>query len=161
MQYISPSSGFPLSLQMNGTSIMDKTPVLLVFPLFFLSFFFFFSSASLWLPTYLPPPSCLCAQLCNPMDCSAPGSSVHGLFQARILGCHFLLLFFVSLNISSTFSTCQALIEALQIQIKPSNNGRDGWLTTNILIPPAPPLKKKKFWPCSTAVRILVPQPGI
>ena len=105
--------------------------------------FFFFSSASLWLPTYLPPPSCLCAQSCNPMDCSAPGSSVHGLFQARILCCDFLLLFFVSLNISSTFSTCQALIEALQIQIKPSNNGRDGWLTTNILIPPAPPLKKK------------------
>jgi len=25
------------------------------------------------------------AQSCNPMDCSLPGSSVHGLFQARIL----------------------------------------------------------------------------
>ena len=23
--------------------------------------------------------------LCNPMDCSPPGSSVHGIFQARIL----------------------------------------------------------------------------
>ena len=23
--------------------------------------------------------------LCNPMDCSLPGSSVHGIFQARIL----------------------------------------------------------------------------
>ena len=33
--------------------------------------------------------SCMCAQLCltlcNPMDCSLPGSSLHGLFQARIL----------------------------------------------------------------------------
>ena len=35
---------------------------------------------------------CVCAQsllscpaLCNPMDCSAPGSSVHGILQARIL----------------------------------------------------------------------------
>ena len=32
---------------------------------------------------------CVCAQscltLCNPMDCSPPGSSVHGIFQARIL----------------------------------------------------------------------------
>ena len=32
---------------------------------------------------------CLCAQLCpslcNPMDCNPPGSSVHGIFQARIL----------------------------------------------------------------------------
>ena len=32
---------------------------------------------------------CVCAQscliLCNPMDCSLPGSSVHGILQARIL----------------------------------------------------------------------------
>ena len=32
---------------------------------------------------------CMCAQLCptlcNPLNCSPPGSSVHGIFQARIL----------------------------------------------------------------------------
>ena len=27
----------------------------------------------------------LCLTLCDPMDCSPPGSSVHGIFQARIL----------------------------------------------------------------------------
>ena len=27
----------------------------------------------------------LCPTLCNPMDCSQPGSSVHGIFQARVL----------------------------------------------------------------------------
>ena len=27
----------------------------------------------------------LCSTLCNPMDCSPPGSSVHGFLQARIL----------------------------------------------------------------------------
>ena len=27
----------------------------------------------------------LCQILCNPMDCSLPGSSVHGILQARIL----------------------------------------------------------------------------
>ena len=27
----------------------------------------------------------LCPTLCNPMDCSLPGSSVHGILQARIL----------------------------------------------------------------------------
>ena len=27
----------------------------------------------------------LCQTLCNPMDYSLPGSSVHGIFQARIL----------------------------------------------------------------------------
>ena len=26
-----------------------------------------------------------CPALCNPLDCSSPGSSVHGIFQARIL----------------------------------------------------------------------------
>ena len=26
-----------------------------------------------------------CPALCDPMDCSLPGSSVHGIFQARIL----------------------------------------------------------------------------
>ena len=28
-----------------------------------------------------------CLTLCDPMDCSPPGSSVHGVFQARILEC--------------------------------------------------------------------------
>ena len=26
-----------------------------------------------------------CVRLCNGMDCSPPGSSVHGIFQARVL----------------------------------------------------------------------------
>ena len=26
-----------------------------------------------------------CLTLCNPMDCGSPGSSVHGIFQARVL----------------------------------------------------------------------------
>ena len=47
--------------------------------------FIYFSSIALLLPTHLPPPSCTHAQSCNPMDFSPPDSSVHGLFQARIL----------------------------------------------------------------------------
>ena len=31
------------------------------------------------------------SSLCNPMDCVPPDSSVHGVFQARKVGCHFLL----------------------------------------------------------------------
>ena len=27
----------------------------------------------------------LCPTLCNPMDCSLPGSSIHGIFQTRVL----------------------------------------------------------------------------
>ena len=26
-----------------------------------------------------------CQTLCNPIDCSPPGSSIHGIFQARVL----------------------------------------------------------------------------
>ena len=26
-----------------------------------------------------------CPTLCNPMDCSPPGPSIHGIFQARVL----------------------------------------------------------------------------
>ena len=28
-----------------------------------------------------------CLTLCDPMDCSLPGYSVHGIFQARVLEC--------------------------------------------------------------------------
>jgi len=28
----------------------------------------------------------LCPTLRNPMDCSPPGSSIHGIFQARVIG---------------------------------------------------------------------------
>ena len=28
-----------------------------------------------------------CLTLCNPVDCNPPGSSVHGILQARILEC--------------------------------------------------------------------------
>ena len=32
-----------------------------------------------------------CPTLSDPMDCSQPGSSIHGIFQARVLECHCLL----------------------------------------------------------------------
>ena len=51
----------------------------------FFPILFYFSSTSLLLPTHLPPPSWTHAQSGNSMGCSLPGSSVHGLFQARIL----------------------------------------------------------------------------
>ena len=42
------------------------------------------------LPTRLPAMLCLVAQLCltlcDPVDCSPPGFSLHGLLKARILG---------------------------------------------------------------------------
>ena len=46
---------------------------------------------------YRAPCMCLCLvaasclTLCDPMDCSPPGSSVHGILQGEYWSCHFLL----------------------------------------------------------------------
>ena len=42
-----------------------------------------------------------CLTLCDPMDCSLPCSSVHGISQARVLNYHFLLqgLFLTQVNL--------------------------------------------------------------
>ena len=71
------------------------------FHLFVLSLTFFISFCSFLSTGFLPcvcmcarvcPVSQLCPTVCDPMDCSLPGSSAHGIFQARILvWCHFLL----------------------------------------------------------------------
>ena len=53
----------------------------------------FCKSSGNTVPHYFPIyPECVCAKsfqsclnLCNPMDCSPPGSSVHGILQTRIL----------------------------------------------------------------------------
>ena len=39
-----------------------------------------------------------CPTLSDPMDCSLPGSSVHGIFQARVLECMSVIQFTEGLN---------------------------------------------------------------
>ena len=39
-----------------------------------------------------------CPTLCDPMDCSLPGSSVHGIFQARVLE-------WIAIAFSNTYSS--------------------------------------------------------
>ena len=69
-----------------------------------------------------------CPTLCNPMDCSPLGSSVHGILRARILewGCHFLLKEIFPTQGSNTgilhwqagrFITTSATWEALNIAL--------------------------------------------
>ena len=38
-----------------------------------------------WRPWLLLEVAQSCLTLCNPMDCSLPGFSIHGIFQARVL----------------------------------------------------------------------------
>ena len=52
----------------------------------------FFTTGTIWKVLYLhliqvntSAVTQSCPTLCNPMDCSLPGSSIHGVFQARVL----------------------------------------------------------------------------
>ena len=40
---------------------------------------------NIYAPSIVKEVTLLCLPLCNPMDCSLPGSSIHGIFQARVL----------------------------------------------------------------------------
>ena len=56
-----------------------------------------------------------CPILSDPMDCSLPGSSIHGIFQARVLewvAIAFSLIFLKAGTMSQTF--CIVLIRFIQ-----------------------------------------------
>ena len=74
-----------------------------------------------------------CPTLCNPVDCSSPGSSVHGIFQARILVSQSVqLLSCVQLFVTPWTAACQAalsitnsrsLLQLMSIEsVMPSNH---------------------------------------
>ena len=64
------------------------------------------------------------AFLCDPMDGSLPGSTVHGVFQARILewGCHFLLQ-----GIFPAEGSNLGLLHCRQTLYRPSHSECESW----------------------------------
>ena len=62
-----------------------------------------------------------CPILCDPMDCSPPGSSVHGILQARIL--EWVAIFFFS----GIFQTAQYTWNFLRIDLKHSHQKEKIW----------------------------------
>ena len=94
---IIPSDTFlmPFSLSFSGTPIILMYTCLMLFQtsiklFLFNKIVFLFAVLIGWFPLYYSQikwselaQSCL--TLCDPMDCSLPGSSVHGIFQARVL----------------------------------------------------------------------------
>ena len=64
-----------------------------------------------------------CPTLCNPMDCSPPGSSVHGILQARILEWVAIPFSRGSSNpgIKSRFPRCTRILHCLSHQGSPGN----------------------------------------
>ena len=59
---------------------------------------------------------------CNPMDCSPPGSSVHGILQARTgVGCHFLLQgIFPTQELNPGLLHCRQILYQLSYQGSPN-----------------------------------------
>ena len=65
-----------------------------------------------------------CLTLCDPMDCSPPGSSVHGILQARILeSCHSLLQgIFLTQGSNPGLLHCRQILYPLSHQGSPCSN---------------------------------------
>ena len=56
----------------------------------------------------------LCLTLSDPMDCSLPGSSIHGIFQARVLE-WVAVAFSILRTVSLHFSHCQKSVEHISV----------------------------------------------
>ena len=56
----------------------------------------------------------LCLTLSNPMDCSLPGSSIHGIFQARVLE-WVAVAFSILRTVILHFSHCQKSVEHISV----------------------------------------------
>ena len=56
-----------------------------------------------------------CPTLSDPMDCSLPGSSVHGIFQARVLEWGAIAFSFLPLDTAIYYKTLSYSLEIKQI----------------------------------------------
>ena len=61
--------------------------------------------------------------LCDPMDCSPPGSSIHGIFPGKNtgVGCHFLLQeIFLTQGLNPGLPHCRQMLYQLRHQVSPT-----------------------------------------
>ena len=66
-----------------------------------------------------------CPILSDPMDCSLPGSSIHGIFQARVLEWDAIAFSDISLLVSSIHGICQArMLEWIAIPFSSGSSQR-------------------------------------
>ena len=63
----------------------------------------------------------LCPTLRNPMDCSLPGSSVHGIFQARVLEWVAIAYSAMDMNLSKLQETVEDRVGVAKNQTRFSN----------------------------------------
>ena len=77
-----------------------------------------------------------CPNLCNPMDCSPPGSSVHGILWARIL--EWVAISFSTLQLYSTEKTFKGALA------EPTRPWAEGWSPPN----------SRAWYPCTVRVSL-------
>ena len=85
-----------------------------------------------------------CLTLCNPMDHSPPGSSVHGILLARTLECSFLQGIFPTQGSNSGLPDCRHILYHLSNQGSPLTRWAVLNLTPFSTIEQIP--KNKPFW---------------
>ena len=88
-----------------------------------------------------------CPTLCDPMDCSPPGSSAHGIFQARVLEWGAIAFSKSSYSIAKLPSVCVCKCPSRHTFI---NNWRVFLNTRNFII--VGKLLEAK-WPCTPSIR--------
>ena len=88
-----------------------------------------------------------CLTLSNPMDCSLPGSSIHGIFQARLL--EWGAIAFSLKTLAAAAKSLLLSATAKYLQLCPTLcDPRDG-------SPPSSPVPGSWFWPQEVAVTLL------
>ena len=99
-----------------------------------------------------------CLTLCDPMDCSPPGSSIHGIFQARVLewgaiafSKKLLLLSLIFFYLLQSFPITQSLCRHSSNLINSILNMTQEWLLYSLSLmlllyfrPSSPPAEKSK-----------------
>src|SRR5574339_111235 len=58
-----------------------------------------------------------CPTLSDPMDCSLPGFSIHGIFQSSGVGCHFLLQWIKVKSESEVAQSCPTLSDPMDCSL--------------------------------------------
>ena len=67
----------------------------------------------------------LCLSLCNPMNCSPSGSSVHGIFWARII--EWVAISFFRASFLARDWICVSACPSLQVDSLPLSHPHEGW----------------------------------
>ena len=76
-----------------------------------------------------------CPTLSNPTDCSLPGSSIHGIFQARVLEWGAIAFSDINYHLYAEYIRRNAGLEEAQVGIKIAGRNINKWHPTPVHLP--------------------------